>query len=338
MFKAHTWHVKRPSWATCIAWSLPLCQLMSRLLAYTDLPKYGTHAVLAQHARPGFWAHAEQAGHNRKHSHCLVAAAYTKAPLPPLSGKAPHNRAHDEQSAARSAIRSTCGARWTGPTRRTCARRLPVSASATRDAARPAQHQPRQTWPRLRLGRSTAGLHADAGRRAGSEPSAGAAGPGRALALGDPHLLEGGERGQDGAADPDAVLALGRRDHLDLHGRRRALRDLLVHAVRDAREHRGACGARPHLSPPLAPSGARCSSDILRCSACGVVDGRRVAQPPPPHQDLPHHRAAPSTSRRSAPSQAARGARSAHAARRRTAGQDDVAVQVLADVHIALHD
>ena len=250
MFKAHTWHVKRPSWATCIAWSLPLCQLMSRLLAYTDLPKYGTHAVLAQHARPGFWAHAEQAGHNRKHSHCLVAAAYTKAPLPPLSGKAPHNRAHDEQSAARSAIRSTCGARWTGPTRRTCARRLPVSASATRDAARPAQHQPRQTWPRLRLGRSTAGLHADAGRRAGSEPSAGAAGPGRALALGDPHLLEGGERGQDGAADPDAVLALGRRDHLDLHGRRRALCDLLVHAVRDAREHRGACGARPHLKPP----------------------------------------------------------------------------------------
>merc|ERR1719164_285336 len=38
------------------------------------------------------------------------------------------------------------------------------------------------------------------------------------LLLGDPHLLEGGERREDGAADPHAVLALGRRDDLDLHG------------------------------------------------------------------------------------------------------------------------
>ena len=28
------------------------------------------------------------------------------------------------------------------------------------------------------------------------------------LLLGDPHLLEGGERGQDGTTDPDRVLAL----------------------------------------------------------------------------------------------------------------------------------
>jgi hypothetical protein len=28
--------------------------------------------------------------------------------------------------------------------------------------------------------------------------------------LGDPHLLEGGEQREDGAADPDRVLALGR--------------------------------------------------------------------------------------------------------------------------------
>lgn len=34
------------------------------------------------------------------------------------------------------------------------------------------------------------------------------------LALGDPHLLEGGEGGKDGPADPDGVLALRRGNHL----------------------------------------------------------------------------------------------------------------------------
>ena len=38
------------------------------------------------------------------------------------------------------------------------------------------------------------------------------------LLLGDPHLLEGGERGEDGSSDPDGVLALGGSDDLDLHG------------------------------------------------------------------------------------------------------------------------
>lgn len=33
--------------------------------------------------------------------------------------------------------------------------------------------------------------------------------------LGNPHLLEGGERGQDGAADPDRVLTLGGSDDLE---------------------------------------------------------------------------------------------------------------------------
>ena len=58
------------------------------------------------------------------------------------------------------------------------------------------------------------------------------------LALGDPHLLEGRQRGEDRPPDPDAVLALGRRDDLDLHRPGRARGDLLVHAVGDAREHR----------------------------------------------------------------------------------------------------
>ena len=38
------------------------------------------------------------------------------------------------------------------------------------------------------------------------------------LLLGDPHLLEGGEGGQDGSSDPDGVLPLWGSDDLDLHG------------------------------------------------------------------------------------------------------------------------
>ena len=34
------------------------------------------------------------------------------------------------------------------------------------------------------------------------------------LLLADPHLLEGGQGGQDGASNPDRVLALGRGDDL----------------------------------------------------------------------------------------------------------------------------
>jgi len=62
------------------------------------------------------------------------------------------------------------------------------------------------------------------------------------LGLGDPHLLEGGEGGQDGATDPDGVFALGGSDDLDLHGGGRQGGDLLLHAVSDAGEHGGAAG------------------------------------------------------------------------------------------------
>ena len=41
------------------------------------------------------------------------------------------------------------------------------------------------------------------------------------LLLGDPHLLEGAQAGQDGAADPDGVLSLRRRDDLHLDPGRR---------------------------------------------------------------------------------------------------------------------
>mmetsp|Transcript_32752 Transcript_32752/g.82596 ORF Transcript_32752/g.82596 Transcript_32752/m.82596 type:complete len:425 (-) Transcript_32752:238-1512(-) len=62
------------------------------------------------------------------------------------------------------------------------------------------------------------------------------------LLLGDPHLLERRERRQDGATDPDRVLALGGSNDLDLHGRGGQRSDLLLHAVSDAAEHGGPAG------------------------------------------------------------------------------------------------
>ena len=40
------------------------------------------------------------------------------------------------------------------------------------------------------------------------------------LLLADPHLLEGGQGGQDGAADPDGVLPLRGSDDLEERGER----------------------------------------------------------------------------------------------------------------------
>merc|ERR1711972_656653 len=62
------------------------------------------------------------------------------------------------------------------------------------------------------------------------------------LLLGDPHLLEGGEGGQDGAADPDRVLPLGRGNDLDLHCAGGQGSDLLLHTVGNAGVHGGAAG------------------------------------------------------------------------------------------------
>ena len=57
------------------------------------------------------------------------------------------------------------------------------------------------------------------------------------LGLGDPHLLEGGEGGQDGPTDPHGVFALRGGDHLDLHGGRGECGELFGHALGDAGEH-----------------------------------------------------------------------------------------------------
>jgi len=60
--------------------------------------------------------------------------------------------------------------------------------------------------------------------------------------LADPHLLEGGQGGKDGPADPDGVLALGGSDDLDLHRAGSHRRDLLLQAVGDTGEHGRAAG------------------------------------------------------------------------------------------------
>merc|ERR1712215_111026 len=60
------------------------------------------------------------------------------------------------------------------------------------------------------------------------------------LLLGDPHLLEGGERSKDGSSDPDRVLPLWWSNDLDLDGGRSKGSDLLLHPVSNTRVHGGA--------------------------------------------------------------------------------------------------
>merc|ERR1719204_1005564 len=62
------------------------------------------------------------------------------------------------------------------------------------------------------------------------------------LLLGDPHLLEGGEGGQDGSSDPDGVLPLRRSNDLDLHGGWGKSGDLFLHSVGNTGVHGGAAG------------------------------------------------------------------------------------------------
>lgn len=60
--------------------------------------------------------------------------------------------------------------------------------------------------------------------------------------LGNPHLLEGGQRGQDGATDPDGVFALWWGDDLDLHGGWGEGGDFLLHTIGDSWVHGGTAG------------------------------------------------------------------------------------------------
>ena len=62
------------------------------------------------------------------------------------------------------------------------------------------------------------------------------------LLLCNPHLLECGERRENGTTDPYRVLPLWWGDDLDLDGRGRQGGDLLLHTIRDTRIHGGATG------------------------------------------------------------------------------------------------
>merc|ERR1711970_921364 len=62
------------------------------------------------------------------------------------------------------------------------------------------------------------------------------------LLLGDPHLLEGGEGGEDGSSDPDRVLPLWRSNDLDLDGGWSKGSNFFLHTVSNTRVHGGASG------------------------------------------------------------------------------------------------
>ena len=62
------------------------------------------------------------------------------------------------------------------------------------------------------------------------------------LLLGDPHLLKGGKRCQNGSSNPDRVFPLRRSNDLDLDGGGSKGGDLLLHSVSNTWVHGGATG------------------------------------------------------------------------------------------------
>merc|ERR1712206_7185 len=60
--------------------------------------------------------------------------------------------------------------------------------------------------------------------------------------LGDPHLLEGGKRSQDGSSDPYGVFSLRWSNDLDLNGGWGQGSDFLLHSVSNTGVHGGASG------------------------------------------------------------------------------------------------
>ena len=92
------------------------------------------------------------------------------------------------------------------------------------------------------------------------------------LLLANPHLLECGQRGQDGTTDPDRVLPLRRSNDLDLHGGRSKSCDLLLHAVGDAWEH-GAASRQHGVGVQVLPDVNVALHDGV---VAGLVDASRL--------------------------------------------------------------
>merc|ERR1712220_1144 len=60
--------------------------------------------------------------------------------------------------------------------------------------------------------------------------------------LGDPHSLESGERGKDGATNPYGVFSLRGSNDLDFDGGRSKGSDFLLHTISNTRVHGGTTG------------------------------------------------------------------------------------------------
>lgn len=83
--------------------------------------------------------------------------------------------------------------------------------------------------------------------------------------LGDPHLLEGGQGGQDGTTDPDGVFSLWGSNDLDLNGGWSQGSDFLLHSVSNTRVHGGTTGQDS--------VGVQILTDVDIALHDGVVDG-----------------------------------------------------------------
>ena len=71
------------------------------------------------------------------------------------------------------------------------------------------------------------------------------------LLLGDPHLLEGGEGGQDGSSVPDRKVPLRGGDDPDLDGAGGLGNHLLLHSVSDSCKPSCECQRPPFSAPPI---------------------------------------------------------------------------------------
>jgi len=83
--------------------------------------------------------------------------------------------------------------------------------------------------------------------------------------LGDPHLLEGGQRGQDRSTDPYGVFSLWGSNDLDLNGGWSQGSDFLLHSVSNTRVHGGTTGQDS--------VGIQILTDVDIALHDGVVDG-----------------------------------------------------------------